>query len=246
MNSCLMTRFLTTVFCWISFSVYGKCCGKIDVGPAWVEIDILKSGKTEKTLDMPGIKGDATILLYQGFCVKPGFLWAQKGRAEVASGTIGVGYCLPVGYCFPLLEKLTIVPNIGVTWSYLRAHLDVEVPAPPEAVQAFGISQIKIEDVRERFRSTSGFVGLEFCYSLTEKWTLIGVYQYAWSRTHTKLTELGTFKSHSCGPNYALGVDYSLNRHWSITLGVGYNITLSKEKHGLRGKGAKLGVAYYF
>lgn len=232
------TRFLTVLFCWISFSVYGKCCGKIDIGPAWVEIDVLKSGKTEKTLNMPGVKGDATILLYQGFCIKPGFLWARRG-GEVASGTIAAGYY------FPITEKLKILPNVGATWSYLRTHVDVEVSAPEE-VKLLGVNTLTFDDVRERFRSCSPFLGLEFCYSINEKWTLIGIYQYAWSRTHTKLGELGSFKSHSCGPNYALGVDYSLDPHWSITFGVGYNITLSKEKHGLRGKGAKLGLAYYF
>ena len=60
---------------------------------------------------------------------------------------------------------------------------------------------------------------------------------------------LGTIvndKSHSDGPNYSLGIDYSLSKHWSVMLGFGYNITLSKEKHGIRGKGAKLGLSYYF
>jgi long-subunit fatty acid transport protein len=79
---------------------------------------------------------------------------------------------------------------------------------------------------------------------------VMATYQYAWSRTHTKLThehnKLVSEKSHSCGPNYTLGVEYYVDDHWAINCGIGYNISLSKEKHGLRGKGAKLGVAYYF
>ena len=99
-----------------------------------------------------------------------------------------------------MTEKLKILPNVGVTWSYLRTHVDVEVSAPPEAIAAVMPAKITFDHVRERFRSCSGFLGLEFCYSLNEKWTLIGIYQYAWSRTHTKLSELGCFKSHSFQP----------------------------------------------
>lgn len=126
---------------------------------------------------------------------------------------------------------------MGIAWSYLSFGIDLE------ELQLFGL--------KERFRSDSPFIGMELCYSINDKWTLMAVYQYAWSRTQTKIRSdvLGTIvndKSHSDGPNYSLGVDYSLNKNWSIIFGVGYNITLSKEKHGIRGKGAKLGLAYYF
>jgi hypothetical protein len=219
--------FLVIILCGMSLSAYGKCCGRIDIGAALIDIDVLKSGKTTETLHMTGVKGDATILVYQGLCIKPGFLWASgSGYGEITSGTLAVGYYIPV------IEKLKILPHAGVTWGYLSTYVDFK--------------ELNLFHLKERFRSSSPFIGIEICYSLTEKWTLTGLYQYAWSRTHTKIKPIVSETSHSCGPNYALGLDYSLNRHWSLTFGVGYNITLSKEKHGLRAKGAKVGIAYYF
>lgn len=211
-------------------SLQGEIRGKLGLAPVLLDVDILESGKTIETLHMKGVKGDATVLFYKGFCIKPGFLWGQ-GHGELTAGNIALG-------CYvPICKDLKILPNIGCTWSYLHTTLDLE------EVMLFGL--------RERFRSSSPFLAMEISYSITDKWTLIGVYQYAWSRTHTKISShhtgtVASDKSHTCGPNYSLGVDYSFNEHWSLVFGVGYNITLSKEKHGLRGKGAQLGVAYYF
>lgn len=217
---------LFVILAGLSFSsVYGTLHGKVDLGPTLMDIDILESGKTVETLHMKGVKGDLNLLVYQGLCIKPSFIWG-RGHGQLAAGTVAVGYYLPI------TKKLRILPNVGITWSYLHTRVDFE--------------EFNLFDLKERFRSNSPFIGMEICYSLTDKWTLMGVYQYAWSHTHTKIGSLVSDKSHSCGPNYSLGVDYSLNEHWSIVFGVGYNITLSKEKHGIRGKGAKLGIAYYF
>lgn len=205
--------------------LYGSIHGKVDLGATLLDVDILESGKTIKTLHMKGVKGDATLLLYQGLCVKPSILWG-RGHGEVTAGSIAVGYYLPI------TKKLKILPNVGITWSYLHTRIDLE--------------QMNLFNLKERFRSDSPFIGMDLCYSLTEKLTLIVMYQYAWCRTHTKIGSIVSEKSHSCGPNYSLGVDYSINKNWSVVFGVGYNITLSKEKHGIRGKGAKLGLAYYF
>ncbi len=221
----LMIRLMVILFGLSFSSLEGKCCGKVDLGPTIMDIDILESGKTVKTLHMGGVKGDATILIYQGLCIKPGFIWG-RGHGQLAAGTIAVGYCIPIMKC------IKILPNVGVTWSYLHTRVDFE--------------QLGLFDLKERFRSQSPFIGIEFCYTFAEKWTLMGVYQYAWSRTHTKIGQLVSEHSHSDGSNYSLGIDYSLSQHWSVIFGVGYNITLSQEKHGLRGKGAKLGIAYYF
>lgn len=221
------------VFVFLGFaytSLRGEIRGKVDIGPTLMDIDVLESGKTVKTLHMKGGKADATVLIYQGLCIKPGVMWGS-GHGKLRAGSLAVGYYIPI------TDKFKILPNVGITWSYLHFGLDLE--------------ELQLFDLKERFRSDSPFIGMEFCYSITDKWTLMAVYQYAWSRTQTKIRSelLGTIvndKSHSDGPNYSLGVDYSLNKHWSIIFGVGYNITLSKEKHGIRGKGAKLGIAYYF
>ena len=47
--------------------------GKVDIGPAYLSVDILESGKTEQTLSMGAVKGDATIAVWKGICIKPGF-----------------------------------------------------------------------------------------------------------------------------------------------------------------------------
>lgn len=205
--------------------LYGACPGKIDIGPTIIDLDILESGKTVETLHMNGVKADANLLVYQGLCLKPGVMWG-KGRGELATATIAVGYYLPI------YKDLRILPHVGFVWSHLHTRVDFE---------EFGLFNL-----RERFRSRSPFIGLEFCYTFAERWTLMGAYQYAWCHTHTKIGSIVSEKSHSDGPNYSLGIEYGFDKHWAISFGVGYNITLSHEKHGIRGKGAKLGVAYYF
>lgn len=214
--------FLSLVF---SSALNGALHGRVDIGAALIDIDVLESGKTTETLHMKGVKGDMTLLVYEGLCIKPGFIWGQ-GHGQLSSGTIAVGYYIPI------TKQLNILPNVGITWSYLHTRVDFE--------------ELGLFDLKERFRSNSPFIGMEICYSLTDKWTLMGIYQYAWSHTHTKIKPIVSDKSHSCGPNYAIAIDYSLSKNWSVTFGLGYNITLSKEKHGLRGKGAKLGMAYCF
>lgn len=229
-----MNRYVMPII-FVMFSVicaplFAELRGKIDVGATIMEIDILESGKTVKTLHMQGAKAEATVLIYQGLCIKAGGLWGEK-HGILRSGSAAVGYYIP------LTKKFKILPNVGMTWTYLRFGIDKE--------------ELMLFDLKERFRSRSPFIAMEFAYCFAEKWTLVGLYQYAWSHTSTKIRapELGTIvndKSHSDGPNYAIGLDYSLNKNWSISLGAGYNITLSHEKHGIRGKGVKLGLAYYF
>jgi len=221
----MILRFLTPFFCLTLASIFGFMHGKVDVGPAIIDVDVLESGKTIETLHMKGVKGDASLLVYEGYCIKPGFLWGKKGHSELTTGTIAAGYYLP-------FRNFRFLPHVGITWSYLQTRVDIE--------------QLMLHNLKERFRSSSPFIGMEICYLLSDKWTITALYQYAWSRTDTKIGSIVSDKSHSCGPNYGLGVEYSLNKNWSIVFGVGYNITLSKEKHGLRGKGAKLSVAYYF
>lgn len=207
--------------------LHAGICGKADIGGTLIDLDILKSGHTEETLHMKGFKGDATIQVYKGFVVKPGFIWA-RGHGELASGSIGIGHC------FPLFKNFTVIPSAGVIFSYVRTRVDLEMLGPAG------------ENLKERFRSTSPYAALEFSYTFLENWTLIGCYQYSWSRTHTKIGKIVSENSNCCGPNYSLGIEYSIDKHWAVNFGAGYNISLSKEKHGIRGKGMKLGVAYYF
>ncbi|CAF24698.1 MULTISPECIES: outer membrane beta-barrel protein [Candidatus Protochlamydia] len=221
-------RFLS--FCLLSFfSSYlaAEIHGKIDIGPTFVSVDILESGKTEDTIRFGAVKGDLTLLVWKGLAFKSGFMIGEgKKHAQFTSGYIGLGQYIPV------TDKFMILPSIGVTFSYLKTHVDFE--------------HFQLFDLKERFRSSSPYVGIDFSYKLTDKLTVVGICQYAWCHTHTKIKPIVSSKSHSNGPNYSLGLDYSFNANWTLTAGVGYNITLSREKHGLRGKGAKIGMAYYF
>lgn len=217
----------TTVFLFSFQTARSEIFGKVDIGPAFIQLDILESGKTIETRDLWAVKGDATIVVYKGLFIKPGFIWGD-GKAQFSAFSIGVGHA------FPVYDGLTLLPSVGIAFSYLKTDID------------YNFNGFLLEDLTEKFRSRSPYVALEVTYKLSDCWTIMGLFQYAWSRTYTTLESLYSDKSHSCGPNYGLAVEYSLNQCWALTFGVGYNITLSKEKHGLRGKGAKLGLAYYF
>src|SRR5690242_4356791 len=72
-----------------------ECKGRIDVGPAFASIDMLESGHTKRTLDLPAVKIDATLMLYKGISLKPSFLIAW-GKANLNSSGIGLGFCIPL------------------------------------------------------------------------------------------------------------------------------------------------------
>ena len=222
-----MQRFFLYLVCFVCglFSLHAGLRGRADLAPAFLAVDLLKSGKTERTLYMKGVKADLGLQLYKGICCKPSLIYAQ-GSGQLVTGTIGVGHYTPIN------KRFVVFPGIGISWSYLKTHIDFE--------------EIGFFHLKERFRSSSPFVGVEFYYYFTDDFSLIGLYQYAWSRTHTKIKPFVSETSHSVGPNYGLMLDYRFHSSFSCTLGVGYNITLSKEKHGLRGKGIKLGLAYSF
>jgi hypothetical protein len=200
--------------------------GKVDSGIAWLNIDVLESGKTKETLNMIAWKTDATIAPFGGLCVKGGFLLGAGRHSHLSSLTAGIGHY------FSIFDRICLLPNVGVTFSHLHTKIDFPI--------------LGLFNLNEKFSSFSPYVGLDVSVKLTEKWYLHGLFQYAWSRTHTTIGNLVSDHSHSDGPNYALQIEYCLNNSLSLNFGVGYNITLSKEKHGLRGKGAKLGLAYYY
>ncbi len=217
----------TLLIClFFSPKAFAEIKGKIDLGPTLVSIDILESGVTKDTVNMIAIKGDSTVVFYKGLCLKPGFMVGGSRKGDVATFGIGLGHYTPIG------KSWTLIPSAGVSFGYLRTHVSFE--------------EFYMFDLKERFRSISPYLALEVCYNFAEKWYISAMYQYAWSRTHTKIRPIVSDTSHSNGPNYAVSLEYSLTQVCSITCGFGYNITLSKEKHGLRAKGVKLGLAYYF
>lgn len=215
---------------------YGEICGRIDAAPAYVRVDVLESGHTVKTLNMCAFRTDATIVLNKswGLCIKPSFLYGKGQHGELGSGGAGIGFCCPFKECF------SVTPYVGCTFTNLNTRINIPVPDFPDVV---------LKDVREKFTSSSPYLALELSYTFLKCWRICVTYQYSWSRTHTTLElPIGKmkFKSHSAGPTYSALIERDLNKHWSVNIGAAYNISLSKEKHGLRGMGVKFGTSYWF
>lgn len=206
-----------------------ECRGKVDVGPALLRIDVLEHNKTVERINMGAIRGDANILLFGGcgFCLKPSIIYGRgRHHSELTSGAIGVGYCFPIG------DGATVTPSVGCTFTDLSTHIDI--PA------------VLLKDIKETFRSIAPYVCVEMTYRIVKGFRVSGMVQYAWSRTHTKLKGLLDSHSNAKGPNFAAMIEYDITDCWSVNLGAAYNLSLTKEKHGLRAFGAKLGVVYWF
>lgn len=140
-----------------------------------------------------------------------------------------------------------MTPVVGYAWGYFKTKFDKEylVGVTPELQPILA----KLE-TRETFRSKGPFLGIEASLKFCPRWRIIGYFQYSWSNTKTNL-DIENFakilaKSSSKGPSYSAMIEHDLNDCWSINFGAAYNISLSKEKHGLRGYGCKLGIAYWF
>ena len=214
-------------------SLYARCGGKVDLGPAYIHLDVLQSNKTIKTMDLLGVKADATLLPFEGkgWGIKPGLLYGSGDgkKGEIFSG--GIGFC----HCTPITDSITLTPSIGVTWGYVKTHVRI----PP--VEMFGRQHFV-----EKFHSISPYIGLDATYTFCKGLRICGMIQYAWSRTHTTIVGLLKDKSNAQGPNYAVMLEYDLNAQWSLQIAGAYNISLSREKHGIRGAGGKIGIAYWF
>lgn len=222
------------ILCILPISSYADHCGgKVDVGPVYVHLNVLESGRTVKRLDMAGAKINGTIMLKEGygFCVKPDIMFAT-GHGELIVGAVGFGHVTPV------FKDFCVTPTIGVALTNLRTSVDVPTGAPEPYPQSLHL--------RERFRSLSPYVGLDFNYNICQGLRICANVQYSWSRTHTRIEKAGKFKGNSKGPSYALMLEKDVSKEWSVHLGAAYNTGLSHEKHGLRGYGIKLGAARWF
>lgn len=202
-----------------------ECKGRIDVGPAYASIDMLESGHTTRTLNLPAVKIDASFMLYRGLSLKPSFLIAW-GKANLNSSGIGVGFCIP------LRDKISISPSFGVNETRFKSRID--------------FPDFNLFKLRERFVSRGYYLALDGSWTFCEVWRVYALFQYGWSRVHTKVRPLYRVKNNCQGPNYALTLERDFSQNFSINLAAGYNTSLSKEKHGLRGKGVKLGFVYWY
>lgn len=206
-------------------SLFGDCRGKIDVAPAFVHLDVINFGKTIKTMDMPGIKADANYLIYKGICIKPGLLYANNRGSLLTTGA-GLGIALPY-------KRWCVTPAIGANYTQVRTSIPID------------LGDFKLK-AREKFRSWSPYASIEVFYRIAKRWRIGAQFQYAWSRSHTTIEGFGSDKSNAKGPSYSILLERDFCDHWSLNFGAAYNLSLTKEKHGIRGYGFKLGLARWF
>lgn len=229
-------KFLIILLFPLSLLAQEECCeedpykgirGKVELAPAYVHIDILKSGRTTHAMDMAAIRADASYRIWSGLSIKPTFLYARGHKSDRAlTGSVSLGFCFPVrqGFC--------VTPVAGYTWGDLRTEQDIK--------------EVGLTDIHTKFRSRGPYLGLEASWTYCPTWRVVVNFQYAWSNTRTTLKGLGKDNSSSKGPNWSAMFEHDLTEQWSINVGVAYNNSLSKEKHGLRAGGCKLGIAYWF
>lgn len=224
--------------------------GKVDVAPAYVHIDVLEHQRTVHRMDMIAFKGDATIVVWKGLCIKPTLL-AGTGGGDIVSTGAGIGHCTPI------CDWLVLTPSVGCLYTNLTTHIDLDIPFPVTPISPDG--KFHLHRVKENFWSISPYIGLDATFRITCDWRIYAQVQYAWSRTHTTLTKHHALPtkangakfqhkdtSKANGPSYGLMVEYDVTDCISVNLGGAYNLSLTKEKHGLRGAGCKLGLAYWF
>jgi hypothetical protein len=208
--------------------VSGAVIGKVDIGPAYIHLDILESGRTIDRLDMMGVRGDFSYFIHKGLYVKPTVLYGNGGSNMGGLFTASLG----VGYLIPLCKNFLIAPSFGVNYGHIWTKVD------------FPAYQLK--NLTETFKSWAPFIEADIYYTFVPSWRICAGVQYSWSRSDIKIDKLGKSKSKSQGFAYSLLLEHDLNDQWSCNIGAAYNLSLSKEKHGLRGKGVKVGIVRWF
>lgn len=202
-----------------------ECLCKIDIGPAYAHIDVLESKNTVKELNMPAVRGDASLVVWNGWLFKPTITYGKESDGELVSYGAGVGRCIPI------MDRIIITPTVGITYTDLSATIELDLGP---------MGEIKF---RERFCSLAPYTGIEVILKVTPGFRICANAQYAWSHSKTKIKDLLSSHSDAEGPNYGFLLEYDLNCDWSVNLGGMYNESLSKEKNGIRGHGIKLGIA---
>lgn len=222
------------LFSFVSLSAVGY--GRIDAGPLWMKIKFQNDGRTYHEVDMWGARSDAILLPLQAFgygvCIKP-FVFGGKGKNSDL-----LSYGGSIGHYTPITEKLTIVPLVGVSHTNIHLFFD-NIP----------IGNNAFEPNRQKTESNTFFIGGELILKLNPNWYLTGIYQYGWSRMHTRVGDNPIKKRSSggsAGSNVGFLLDYYFNDRMSVNLGFAYNTSLDENKFGIVGYGFKTGLTYLF
>lgn len=219
------------------------CSAKVDLGLAYVHMDNLISGRTEHSADLAALRAEVSFKLFQGLIIKPTVLYGadQPFKTDTEDSLFLAG--ITVGHCIPICENLIVQPNLG--WTYSRSKT-VFNGATEVFNPQLGLIDIHFHGIKQTFNSNGPSVGLDAYYSFTKRFRACVSFMYIWSRTHSEIHGLYNSKSDSKGPGWSAMLEYDLNDCWSINAAGAYNNSLSKEKHGLRIAGAKVGIARWF
>lgn len=211
---------ILTLFC----SLEAVCQGKLDVAPTVMRIDVLEFGKTVKKLDIGGFRVAGDYFLWRNVLAR-GTVIVGRGDAELESYTAGLGVCLPY-------KKFYFTPHAGLAYANFRSHINIP---------AFQLYHLK-----QHFTGFGPYIGLDAQYCFTPTFRMGAGFMYGWSRTKTVVKPFPNAKSSSKGPNYTIMLEKDLCKEWSLNIGAGLNRSLDRQKHGLKGKGLKIGVTRWF
>ncbi len=226
-----------------SQSIEAQCSAKVDLGLAYVHLDNLEEGKTIHSADLAAVRADVNFKLFKGLIVKPTVLFGSSSPFEVDSEDSIFASAITVGHCVPVTEKLLLQPNIGYTYTRMKTVYN----GTTTTVNPFlGLVEVHFHGVKQSFRSHGPSLGLEAYYSFTNCFRACVSVQYIWSKTHSELHGLFSDSSYTKGPSYSAMLEYDFNECWSVNVAGAYNVSLTKEKHGLRAAGAKIGLARWF
>lgn len=237
--------FLAIMFCILGNinSAFAQCSGKVDLGLAYVHLDSLTSGRTTHSADLAAIRADVNIKLFKGLIVKPTVLYGASSPFHVNSEDSLFAAAITVGHCLPVTEKFLVQPNIGYTYTRMKTVFNGStVAVDPQLGQV----EIRFHGIKQAFRSNGPSLGLEGYYFFTDCFRACASIQYIWSKTHSEVHGLYSDSSYTKGPSYSAMLEYDIDKCWSVNIGGAYNISLTKEKHGLRAAGVKLGIARWF
>ncbi len=211
---------ILSLFC----SLQAACKGKLDVAPTVMRLDVLEFGRTVDKLDLGGFRIAGDYFLWRNVLAR-GTILVGRGDAELEAYTAGLGVCLPY-------KKFYFTPYAGMTYTNFRSCIDIK--------------QFGLFDLKQHFTGYGPYIALDAQYCFTPTFRMGAGIFYGWSRTKTVVKPFPSAKSSSKGPNYTFMIEKDLSKQWSINIGAGLNRSLDREKHGLKGKGLKIGVTRWF
>ncbi len=221
-----------------------KPCGRVDVGPVYVQVQVLEDGSKMQEINLFGGRVDASILPFKdsGFAIKP---TATASRGDGEFYTYGVG----LGYYIPFFKCCYFVPVAGLGWTNLSTTVDLTFPT---GLQPPFPGEVLVRDIDERFRSDSRYLGFELMCQFRESIYTTFIYQYAWADGDTRLRDdffpggEVVSKGKTSGANFAVSIDYYFTKCFSTSIAAGVNNSLDENRFGIRAYGVKLSVGYYF